>query len=671
MQNQINSDSQLKSIKLYCYDKLQSTNKTAIEIFNNKFNADKKTKHNIENKGNLTSISIKNINADLFDLDMLEMNKSIANKKNKLLPSLCVIAKTQSDGRGQRIKNITENSTDELYKNWSSNDGGLYLSIIYKDSIDNLSKHIVYIICNFLHINYLNFKPSIKFANDILIQKKKIAGVLIQASHGLDTDYACIGIGINIFNNPLKDQNISTCLADHNLKLNNLKKLKNQQFIFIKKFAKDLILQISKYFLYANEKSQLNHNFLHKNIDKKIVKYLPKSKQTIYSIDTYRNDLILKWGFLDKSFEPENQSNFYKKVSLNNNTKNSKLFRQSSHFKNLSQFYYIFQRPNFNASLFNFQMCYLEIGNSSCKFILSDFFSTNTNSTYDNDKFSKIYRFSYEDIKNNDFLLKDFLKKHILTNKYHPNVVYFVSVNSNNLLFITNIIKKKLKISLIEIKKTTFRLKPNNYPLDQLGIDRICFLESILSSAANLSNPEDNSFFIAISFGTAITFECVCLNGTYLGGAILPSAYLLNKSMQDIALSKIDNFKLQDHETLAQDTTSSIKFGINALVLGGLDRLMFQSYQKLHKNYQFTKKVFLSSQNYAQSCKNNQHLINYDLIKKHLQESYINIWHKTHKKLANNHKNKNDLTFDDNFFKLDVNINHHCVYGLDILLSCS
>jgi BirA family biotin operon repressor/biotin-[acetyl-CoA-carboxylase] ligase len=109
--------------------------------------------------------------------------------KKSLSNGIVILADKQTNGRG-RFSRI-----------WHSPPGGLYLSlvlplIIPKQQLTILPLLIAVVIHDVLHKNSLN--STIKWPNDILINSKKIAGILIEHISKKDSDqFLIIGIGIN------------------------------------------------------------------------------------------------------------------------------------------------------------------------------------------------------------------------------------------------------------------------------------------------------------------------------------------------------------------------------------------------------------------------------------------------------------------------------------------
>ncbi|MCS6768730.1 MAG: biotin--[acetyl-CoA-carboxylase] ligase [Candidatus Nitrosocaldus sp.] len=103
--------------------------------------------------------------------------------------SILVVAERQSKGRGR------------LSRRWVSPDGGLWFSLIVRPRISTghvtlLSLATALAVCN--AIRSLNLPARIKWPNDVLINHRKVAGILIDMSMEHDRiNYAVVGVGIN------------------------------------------------------------------------------------------------------------------------------------------------------------------------------------------------------------------------------------------------------------------------------------------------------------------------------------------------------------------------------------------------------------------------------------------------------------------------------------------
>ena len=125
----------------------------------------------------------------------LEIKKMISSKVN--INNLCLSADNQTDGYGRRNAK------------WFSYKGNIHLSILVKPK------------CSINEVNQLSFMTSItlgdtlkkiksninikyKWPNDILLNKKKIAGVILETSSFVNKKikWVIIGIGLNIKKSP-------------------------------------------------------------------------------------------------------------------------------------------------------------------------------------------------------------------------------------------------------------------------------------------------------------------------------------------------------------------------------------------------------------------------------------------------------------------------------------
>ncbi len=121
-------------------------------------------------------------------------NSAIRIIKNSKTDYGMIVANKQTSGRGQ------------YGKRWISYDGNLFVSFFYK--LENLTvtlKQITKINCllvkKLLSIYYKK-KIIFKKPNDLLINKKKICGILQEKISKLNKKYLIVGIGINLIKNP-------------------------------------------------------------------------------------------------------------------------------------------------------------------------------------------------------------------------------------------------------------------------------------------------------------------------------------------------------------------------------------------------------------------------------------------------------------------------------------
>lgn len=107
-----------------------------------------------------------------------------------------IVADAQSAGRGR------------YQRTWVSHHGNLYASFIY-DS-DERDPRLSYVVAVAVAETLISFgiHPKIKWPNDILIDGKKVCGILIEYA----ARFVIVGIGINIKSNPTVDKYETTKL---------------------------------------------------------------------------------------------------------------------------------------------------------------------------------------------------------------------------------------------------------------------------------------------------------------------------------------------------------------------------------------------------------------------------------------------------------------------------
>jgi len=169
-------------------------------------------------------------------------NSAIKIIKKTNIKSGIVIAEKQLKGRGQ------------YGKRWISCKGNLFVSIFFpinkvKLSLNNLTK-INCLLVKKLISKFYKGKISIKNPNDLLINKKKISGILQETVSKSDQKFIIIGIGINLIKSPIiKIYPTTNILELTNIRVNNFKvalKIKKMYEKFIPIFPKFNIKNISK-----------------------------------------------------------------------------------------------------------------------------------------------------------------------------------------------------------------------------------------------------------------------------------------------------------------------------------------------------------------------------------------------------------------------------------------
>ena len=133
-------------------------------------------------------------------------NTAIRIIKNSNFKYGMVISDTQTMGRGK------------YGKKWISHKGNLFVSFFYELKNINLSisrlTKINCLLVKKLLKNYYKKNITIKKPNDLLINKKKICGILQEIVSIFNKKFLIIGIGINIIKSPKIDNYPTTNLEE-------------------------------------------------------------------------------------------------------------------------------------------------------------------------------------------------------------------------------------------------------------------------------------------------------------------------------------------------------------------------------------------------------------------------------------------------------------------------
>ena len=121
-------------------------------------------------------------------------NSAIRIIRNSNIDYGMIIADKQTSGRGQ------------YGKKWISYNGNLFVSFFYKFdhlivSLKQITKINCLLVKQLLSIYYKK-KIIFKKPNDLLINKKKICGILQENISKINKKYLIVGIGINLIKNP-------------------------------------------------------------------------------------------------------------------------------------------------------------------------------------------------------------------------------------------------------------------------------------------------------------------------------------------------------------------------------------------------------------------------------------------------------------------------------------
>ena len=158
------------------------------------------------------------------DLAIKKINSGITNG--------IIVADYQNKGRGQHGKK------------WLSFKGNLFLTIFFKIKKNINIKKITILNCKIIKkvlFQYIKKTITIKPPNDLLVDKKKICGILQEIKFNQKQKFIIIGIGINLIKNPIiKNYPTTNILKETGFKvkrLNLIKKIEKNYIKNLKLFA--------------------------------------------------------------------------------------------------------------------------------------------------------------------------------------------------------------------------------------------------------------------------------------------------------------------------------------------------------------------------------------------------------------------------------------------------
>jgi len=138
-----------------------------------------------------------------------------------------IIADSQKKGRGQ------------YGKKWLSYKGNLLITIFFEIKKNIELKKITTLNCKIIKnslIQYFKKNIIIKYPNDLLVNKKKICGILQETTFNKKVKFIVIGIGINLIKNPkIKNYPTTNILKETGIKVKKLNLIKNIEKNYIKK----------------------------------------------------------------------------------------------------------------------------------------------------------------------------------------------------------------------------------------------------------------------------------------------------------------------------------------------------------------------------------------------------------------------------------------------------
>lgn len=214
-------------------------------------------------------------------------------------PPFCIIQYEKLDSTNQKLYQLTENGAEpwtfvvadfqskgkgysgNKWKSEANKNLTFSFNINYpfnaQNDISYVNMWVAWVLCEFL--TDCQFNSFIKWPNDILINNKKLAGILIESKlQGNKTKFIIVGIGLNIYQTDFENLPKATSLVNENPNFN------------IDKI--DLLENLIQYFI-KNSFALLSFKF--DEVYKNYLKYLYKYQETAtYEFQGKKYDGILK-----------------------------------------------------------------------------------------------------------------------------------------------------------------------------------------------------------------------------------------------------------------------------------------------------------------------------------------------------------------------------------------
>ncbi len=141
-------------------------------------------------------------NYKLISVDKIPSTQDYAHEliaAGRATDGTAVLAAAQSAGRGR------------MRRRWVSHHGNLYVSFVFSSPVRDARLSYAIAVAVAETIASFGIHPTIKWPNDILVDNKKIAGILIEYSGR----FVVIGIGINVNTNPTVEKYLTTKMENY------------------------------------------------------------------------------------------------------------------------------------------------------------------------------------------------------------------------------------------------------------------------------------------------------------------------------------------------------------------------------------------------------------------------------------------------------------------------
>lgn len=148
------------------------------------------------------------MNINVITFDSIDSTNTEALKQARLgaAEGLCIVARQQTAGRGRQGRRWV-----------SEKDAGLYFSIVLRPKIETKFLSLITLMTGVaVHdtLAEIGLKSDIKWVNDLLVNEKKISGILAETAETSKGLAVIVGVGINIrsSNFPVEIADIATSI---------------------------------------------------------------------------------------------------------------------------------------------------------------------------------------------------------------------------------------------------------------------------------------------------------------------------------------------------------------------------------------------------------------------------------------------------------------------------
>ncbi|MGL4669158.1 MAG: biotin--[acetyl-CoA-carboxylase] ligase [Methanobacteriaceae archaeon] len=142
------------------------------------------------------SLESKYIGSEIYYYSEVDSTNNLAKRlaENGAIEGTIVISDTQKSGKGR------------MGKKWESPTGGIWLSMVLRPKVSLKKAPLITLATGVAvarTLKGIGVDAKIKWPNDVLVDNKKISGILTEANANFNTlDYVVVGIGIDTNLNP-------------------------------------------------------------------------------------------------------------------------------------------------------------------------------------------------------------------------------------------------------------------------------------------------------------------------------------------------------------------------------------------------------------------------------------------------------------------------------------